>query len=1003
MDTLESVLSIAEDWNELIRKELDPWEELYITAVRDMVTLYYRYDQPEPARQQWEHIRYKAHPDSLNSSSITQLLFVIREYYRHGDRDFALNRLKNMLSELNTLIPAWGPVYFSLAGAAAGFCRETGEENLADSLYHYFKEPATGPDPEFSYYDSQKLIEFYTERENHAAVIFLNETTLDMMKANRSPEDEKLFSAFYAVADNYEKAGIDSLVEKHLITHAEMTRKYDDNNPMRGYLHLASFYARKGRFDKSEPLYREFIKSSGNINLSGDSFADYHLKNTIKSLARQYLYAGLYEPALHLFEQEYRLRNEEPERFSKKIRSSVTGEMGLCHYYLGQIHKADSLLSKALSLDPENIAAINNLALVYKKQKEYEKARALFQKVEKRLLESTTPSRYNLAIVRFNIGDLEKSKGNLREAEKLMLEAFADQQDLPPFDRTYLHSLNDLAEYYALTRDYPKAYEYYQELFAIRLQQIHHYFEVLAQVEKEQFYSNIRDEFEIFNFFALHYFPQFPEITGSMYNYQLSTKAILLRASQKLRKNILESGDSVLIRKFGQWENLKQDLARTYQQNRTGKEVDSLETSIYELEKFLTTSYSRFEQKTRSAYHWTDVRDQLQPGEAAIEMIRIRNYDFQESTTDRDSIIYAALIVKSTTIDHPELVVLPNGKEMEGKWLNYYRNGIQYQIRDTLSYFHFWDPVKRILDDTKRVYFSPDGVYNLINLNTLFNPDGKKYLLDEIEIQQVTNTRDLLARNAVNERQKSIVKRLAVLFGNPAFHDESEELFASSGESIPDYRVSRVRGADLVPLPGTLAEVNSISGFLSDLDWMFEMYTGKKASEGQLKRVRNPRILHVATHGFFMGSGPVDQPEKALLQSGLMMAGAAVSTDENSDVLKQVQRGEDGILTAYEAMHLDLDNTDLVVLSACETALGHVTNGEGVYGLQRSFLVSGAHSVLMSLWKVNDETTKELMSGFYTNWLQSGKKLEAFRQAQQSLKSKYNSPYYWGAFVMVGF
>ena len=119
------------------------------------------------------------------------------------------------------------------------------------------------------------------------------------------------------------------------------------------------------------------------------------------------------------------------------------------------------------------------------------------------------------------------------------------------------------------------------------------------------------------------------------------------------------------------------------------------------------------------------------------------------------------------------------------------------------------------------------------------------------------------------------------------------------------------------------------------------------------------------------------------------------------DIITTLGGGNNGILYAYQVMNLDLEGTKMVVLSACETGLGDIMNGEGVYGLSRSFQVAGAGKIIMSLWKVDDNATQELMTSFYTNWLQSGDPLSAFIISQKLLKEKYPNPKFWGAFVLL--
>ena len=278
------------------------------------------------------------------------------------------------------------------------------------------------------------------------------------------------------------------------------------------------------------------------------------------------------------------------------------------------------------------------------------------------------------------------------------------------------------------------------------------------------------------------------------------------------------------------------------------------------------------------------------------------------------------------------------------------------------------------------------------------NPVTKKYLLEETDIRLVTNTKDILKQHV------SVVSKTAALFSYPDYGVKTTDVTPSTTR-LPGF-------PELKELPGTKAESDSIKNIMTAQHWSIQEYIQKKATEDAIKKVNNPQVLHIATHGFFlkdvnektdkvMGIQTQIAKQNPLLRSGVVLAGAAAIARDSL----AANTSEDGILTAYEAIGLDLSATDLVVLSACETGLGELLNGQGVYGLQRAFLIAGAKSVIMSLWVVDDLATQELMTDFYREWLKDptpGNMHRAFRSAQLKLKEKYDNPYYWGAFVIVG-
>ena len=220
---------------------------------------------------------------------------------------------------------------------------------------------------------------------------------------------------------------------------------------------------------------------------------------------------------------------------------------------------------------------------------------------------------------------------------------------------------------------------------------------------------------------------------------------------------------------------------------------------------------------------------------------------------------------------------------------------------------------------------------------------------------------------------------------------------------FPDYG-----GTTIAALPGTKVEINGINTILKTAGYQVNRYEQLAATEARVKAIAGSSLVHIATHGYFLQdveSGAVGVNQESarnnpLLRSGILLAGASKTL--SGEVTPDLNSNDNGVLTAYEAMNLNLDGTELIVLSACETGLGDVRAGEGVYGLQRAFQVAGAKALLMSLWKVDDAATQALMTTFYTNLAKTGNKSQAFKQAQLQLMSKYNEPYYWGAFVMTG-
>lgn len=736
---------------------------------------------------------------------------------------------------------------------------------------------------------------------------------------------------------------------------------------------LADFYEKLGQFNRAEKIHKDIIALTEEVN--GKDYT-YAVRNS--QLIALYYSQGKYNEAVAL---------------GQEMLTFFESELSRDHYIILEIR--------------------NVIGLALLELRQFEEAAAQFQYCIEmlELTKKTKSSSYATYVNNLSITTL--AKGDFANTEKLLQLAETTRKELgvqlDPV--SYAVITDNSAALYQAWGKLEKAEPYWLSVTNALLKYTQENFYFMSDEEKTLFWNNIKKDFEYFNSYAVLRAKQNPAILGAMYNNQLATKAILLSASNKIKKRILTSGDTAMINHYYDWTETREKLAQWYtssgaKQQQSKMIIDSLEMAAKTVEKELNITAEDLDQDKGGQNKWItwrDVQKTLANDEAAVEIIRYRHFDRYL----RDSVIYAALILTTETRSTPHLVIFPNGNFLEGRAIRYYKNAITAKLEDKLSYQNFWAPLNASLQGKKRVYLSLDGVFNQINLNTLANDKGQ-FLVEEKNLTVVSNTKDLLFLKS--RRAKRSLQTNAALFGYPKYFigkDRIKEKLGRQRELNLDELDDRDESG-IAELPGTEKEIEEVQAILASKEWITENFMYDNATEKALKSVNYPRVLHIATHGFFideletssglkLGAATEYARQNPLLRSGLLLSGAAnfIQNDFRLDE-------ENGILTAYEAANLNLDNTDLVVLSACETGKGEVQNGEGVYGLQRAFQTAGAQAIIMSLWKVDDAATQELMTSFYQNWVTGKTKAEAFRLAQLQLKSKYNHPYYWGAFVMMG-
>ncbi len=495
----------------------------------------------------------------------------------------------------------------------------------------------------------------------------------------------------------------------------------------------------------------------------------------------------------------------------------------------------------------------------------------------------------------------------------------------------------------------------------------------------------------------------YPQLAQQAYSNLLFTKSISLKGTERRKEAFVNANDPNIIKLYNQWLDKKQQLIRQYMKaddpsgadttTKVNQEIlTQLQNEVNTLENELTNKAKDFKKYLKlTPPDWKTVRDHLKEGEAAIEMIK---FQWRDQVYYSDTSYYAAYIITKGS-QYPEVVYLPDAPaDLDNKYYKGYKNSIKLKIDDKESYNRFWKPIKEKLTGIKKIYFSPDGIYHLVNIATLKNPESGQFLLDELDLQYITAGTDVNTGLATKEI------KTATLIGRPSYKTGAVSTVPVANANTRSL-VRGFRDNNIADLPGTEEEILSIKKEMDLGRIGVTSYLKEQATEDKLYKLSSPGILHIATHGYWSPAGDnVTEGYRsfnAMANSGLLLTG--VVNYYSSSVYPDTY---DGILTAYEAQNLNLENTSLVVLSACETSLGYLDAGEGVYGLQRAFRAAGAGSIMTSLWKVDDVATKDFMIAFYQQYLKTKDKNASFIAAQKATKEKYKHPYFWGAFVMTG-
>lgn len=511
-------------------------------------------------------------------------------------------------------------------------------------------------------------------------------------------------------------------------------------------------------------------------------------------------------------------------------------------------------------------------------------------------------------------------------------------------------------------------------------------FTFLSEAERQSYWENSGHNIPLQNYILQNHGSE--KHRGAIYNNALYTKGLLLRTSNQIYDRIVKSGDQNMLALYRDLLQTKTDMAKASDDTL----IRNLKYRCDSIDKALLDFIGQKEYVSTAEPTWKDVQAKLMDDDVAIEFYRVPNVHMTGNfaTTKTDGALYCAATIRKG-YKYPHIVQLFTNKQLEALI-----EDSPYTKPDLFD--AVWTALTAELKGVTNIYFSADADLHKVALESLTN-DKQQTANSLWNLYRLSSTRELIEVKSMEGRKNF------ALFGGLKYGAKMNDIagaLATTRSGVND-------------LPGTEVEVKTIKHALDEKGGITsQIYSGLNGTEEMLKSLsgKDIDVIHLATHGYFWTDEDVefgdegiaallenkDNTTSALLRSGILLSGAnnALRGDDIPSGL------DDGIATAYELSQLDFRNVDLVVLSACQSALGEL-KGDGVYGLQRGLKLAGVNSLLMTLWPVDDDATQMLMIEFYKHLLAGVSKTQSLKMAQDYVKSqdKYRDPIYWAGFILL--